>query len=416
MSTTVKTRRAAAAGALLASALALALGTAASPTTAADRTTPSSPGAGYTLDWENPADWTVPEQAPPGWRDAYTPSVRHANGEPQVRAASAANGEPVRAGGHSARFELDKSDPVKDNGSRAEIKAVPVEPAGAERWYGFSTYLPSSWVPDPTPEIIAQWHQTGGDCTKGCSPPLAIFTKGGKYYVQQSWQNDAAVPGVWTFGPAKEIDAYATGRWTDWVVHVKWSLGNDGILEIWKDDQPIPGFNPKIGRNDDFGERAQGRGNYLVLGIYKWPWSQKDPASTTTNRVLYTDELRITDQRGNYNAVAPPAASPVTQLSVTGALQITPATAGRVTQAKFTVINNGATVTTVPYFLVGARTTSGGNVDFPAGSAVTLQPGQSHTYRASQVLPAGSYTAWPAYYDDTTWHELAPRTTFTETS
>jgi hypothetical protein len=380
------------------------------------RTTPSAPGAGYRLDWEDPADQTVPAQAPPGWRNSYDPGVRHSDGEPQVRVAAAANGEPVRAGSHSVRFDLVNTDPAIDNSSRAEIKAVPVEPAGAERWYGVSTYLPTNWLADPTPEVILQWHQTGGDCSAGCSPPLSIFIRAGHYWIQQSWQNDVAVPGDWTFGPPVDIGAYQTGQWTDWVVHVKWSLGSDGVLEIWKDGQPVPGFDPKPGRNDDFGERAQGHGNYLILGIYKWPWSKRDPRSTTTRRILYTDELRITDASGNYDAVAPSSGSSATGLTVSGPLQITPGASGAATLAGFAVTNLGPGPVSIPYFLVGVRTSIGSNIDFPASTPVTLQPGKSFTYQASRTLAAGSYTAWPAYFDGQDWHELGPRIGFAEPS
>jgi hypothetical protein len=365
--------------------------------------TPSQPGSGYILDWERSADWTLPQHAPPGWAAEYWPDVRHADGQPQVRVAQAANGEPVRAGAHSVRFELDKADRPKNNGSRAEIGAeAPVEPRGVERWYGFSTYLPTSWTPDPAPEIIAQWHQSGGDCSAGCSPPLSIITRNGRYLLSQNWQNTAGVPGSWTFSETP-IGAYRTGGWTDWVVHVRWSTGSAGLLEVWKDGQPVQGFEHKIGRNDDFGDGLHG--NYLVLGIYKWPWSQANPPvrSTVSNRVLYTDELRIADGNGSYAAVAPPV-----HLSVTSALRVTPGPAGSPTTARFTVTNGGGAPVTIPYLLVGSRSAGGANVDFPASAPVTLASGQSHTYQASRSLPAGSYTAWPAYYDGSTWRELGP--------
>lgn len=412
---------------------ALVLGAAAPPAGAADRTTPSSPGAGYTLDWENATDRTLPAHAPNGWHEQYLPELRHNDGgEPQVRVASATAGEPVRAGAHSVRFELDRTDPLVSNGVRAEIEASPPEPLNAERWYGFSTFLPASYSKDPMSEIIVQWHQYGGTCVRGCSPPLSILTKDGQYWISQNWQIQPPDP-TYHFGDDTPIGQYSTNEWTDWVVHVKWSLGNDGILEIWKDGQPIPGFNPKIGRNDDYGDRVNPNGtlkptagvpqeqlprwgNYMVLGLYKWGWRDRITEFPVTRKVLYTDELRITDGSGSYAAVAPRGTSTTTRLMVTGALQVTPGAAGAATQATFTVTNNGGTASTVPYFLVGARTASGGNVDFPAGSAVTLQPGQSHTYRASRVLPAGSYTAWPSYFDGRNWRELAPRTTFTDPS
>ena len=60
------------------------------------------------------------------------------------------------------------------------------------------------------------------------------------------------------------------------------------------------------------------------------------------------------------------------------------------------------------HFLVGARDPANANVDFPASAPVTLQPGQSYSYSASRSFAtAGSYSAWPAYYDGTNWTQLA---------
>ena len=139
---------------------AFVIGAATPPAGAADLTAPSSPGTGYTLDWENATDRTLPTYAPNGWHEQYLPGLRHDNGgEPQARVASAAVGEPVRAGAHSGRFELDRTDPLVSNGVRAESEASPPESLNAERWYGFSTFLPASYNTDPMPKIIPSFRR-----------------------------------------------------------------------------------------------------------------------------------------------------------------------------------------------------------------------------------------------------------------
>jgi hypothetical protein len=389
----------------------------------------------YVLDWENPEDWTVPGHPPPGWSYEYQrhpDQIHHDDGEPPVRVAFAANGEPVRAGGHSVRFELDRRDGPVNNGSRAEIGAEdPVEPRGAERWYGFSTYLPPNmsphareWTFDSAPEIIAQWHQVGGDCTTsvGCSPPLSLITEKGQYKISQNWQKNAGVSGKWDFSSIS-IGPYETGRWTDWVFHVIWSTDpNKGRLEILKDGNPVTGYEAKDSprRTDDFGDGKSG--NYMVLGIYKWFWSQNKPTDAT-NRVLYVDELRIADQTGTKDKVAPPqAAGPghgTGRLALYHPLQVTPGTAnapgkpGQPTTATFTVINDGGSPATVPTFVAGARTNTGTNVDFPASSPVTLWPNETYTYRASRSFNAGDFIVWPAYNDGANWIEIGERFGFT---
>lgn len=103
------------------------------------------------------------------------------------------------------------------------------------------------------------------------------------------------------------------------------------------------------------------------------------------------------------------------KLSLTAALTVatTGSTAPPTETASFTVTNTGGAPVSVTCLLAGARTASGANVDFPTTSPMTLQPGQSYPYRAHRTLNAGTYTAWPAYNNGTTWIELDRHLTFT---
>src|SRR5438874_1998128 len=104
------------------------------------------------------------------------------------------------------------------------------------------------------------------------------------------------------------------------------------------------------------------------------------------------------------------------QLTVTSGMVLSPASpaVNQTTTAAFTVQNTGTGPFSVQYFLVGARDPANANVDFPASAPVTLQPGQSYSYSASRSFAtAGSYSAWPAYYDGTNWIQLATPVNFT---
>jgi hypothetical protein len=105
------------------------------------------------------------------------------------------------------------------------------------------------------------------------------------------------------------------------------------------------------------------------------------------------------------------------QLSLVSSLTLSPASPGvnQSTTATFTVQNTGSQAVSVQYFLTGARDSSNNNVDFPASTPVTLQPGQQYTYSGARSFgTAGTYTAWPAYFNGSDWIELAPtHTTFT---
>lgn len=260
---------------------------------------PLNPIGVYELDWENPADQNIPpisstRSAPPFWSSREY--VIRPNGESQVTLAS----NPVRAGRHSVRFELRKDDPQPlSGGRRAELSAAektgaqePYEPPLAERWYGFSIYLPDAWMPDEAKEIVTQWHQDWREPTGG-SPPLAILTHNDRWKVSlKDWQSQA--------NNTVDIDAGACqkNQWTDWVVHVVWRPDATGVLEVWKNGTKVEGL-PNGGKGQN---TYRGWGNLIKIGIYKWNWSLNGPSS----RVMYHDELRVADgATGSYAAVAP---------------------------------------------------------------------------------------------------------------
>ncbi|WP_198681174.1 polysaccharide lyase family 7 protein [Lentzea terrae] len=247
--------------------------------------TPVQAAVQHTLDWESTAQQRIPAEPPPGWEAQYDADLRNPGGRPQ--ASIARSPEPVRAGASAVRFELDRNNPGPQDGPRAELAG---DELGGERWYGFSIYLPESWKADRAADIVTQWHHT----LNTGSPPLAIETQGGNWRISQNWEDSEK---------DTPVGAYQVGRWTDWVVHVRWSAGSDGLLEIWKDGVPVPGFEHKTGKNSYRDPRA-----YMKIGIYKWPW--KDQQSDTTNRVMYHDELRIADASGSYQQVAPPRTTP----------------------------------------------------------------------------------------------------------
>src|SRR5687768_10981402 len=68
---------------------------------------------------------------------------------------------PVFEGSKSGRFELRDTDPMNNNGTRAEV-SFPTQ-SNLNRWYSFSIYFPSAdYKYDDADELINQWHQGGG--------------------------------------------------------------------------------------------------------------------------------------------------------------------------------------------------------------------------------------------------------------
>lgn len=210
---------------------------------------------------------------------------------------------PKRAGDKAIKFTLKKDDPLVSNSKRAELKQDRI-PANAERWYGFSVYLPSDYKSDPSYEIITQWHaQPDFDLGEDWrSPPLSLLLTDGAISMHRRWDADRVTknnkPGSRGGTETINLGAYKTGAWTDFVVHVKWSHQSDGLIEVWKDGTLVVRKTGPNTYNDEIG-------TFFKLGMYKPHWKHKPEASTTTQRVIYFDEVRIGDASANYQSVVP---------------------------------------------------------------------------------------------------------------
>ena len=190
----------------------------------------------------------------------------------------------ARTGSYSTRYELRKTDGLIGYGKRSEAcrysKSEPV--VKVERWYAASYYLPSDYVTDAAPEIVSQWHSNIG------SPPLALWTQNGQWRITR-------------FGNKQTIlGNYTKNKWTDFVFHVKWSTGSDGLIEAWKDGVKVLTFNGATAIS------GTTYAPYMRTGLYKWPWNPTSSiVSTTTQRVLYVDDVRIGNASAGYYDVAP---------------------------------------------------------------------------------------------------------------
>lgn len=221
---------------------------------------------------------------------------------------------PVRKGQYSMKTYLHCTE--SSTNYRTEVYVDNYAIIGDDYWYGFSIYLPDSYIPDRTWEIVAQWHgwpEGFPDFSPGTeywrSPVLALRTTGGIWNIINRWDakrntgdiNNRVYGGTKTW----DLGKYETGKWVDWIFHFKWSYQNDGILEVWKNGNLVISktgancFNDKIGP-------------YFKMGLYKgWENWWKYPSTNWWNhdvvdqRILYHDELRIAHGIDGYNLVSP---------------------------------------------------------------------------------------------------------------
>lgn len=213
--------------------------------------------------------------------------------------------EQARAGSYSLKSVVDYYGSGHDY--RSEVTQQWEFPSfDKEYWYGFSVFVPDSYVPDGSWEIVAQFQSIPNDGEEYRNPLLAIETSGGIWGVRSRWDDKVITQtksgGGWVYGGQKrwELGEVKTGVWTDWVIQVKWRYVNDkqGYLKIWKDGKLVVDHTGPNAYNDPMGP-------YLKLGIYNG-WKSTPPQSKESSRyVVYHDEIRVAGPGGSYELVAP---------------------------------------------------------------------------------------------------------------
>lgn len=188
-------------------------------------------------------------------------------------------------GAYTCKITVNKTDSDVGSNKRSEInRPTSAEPFknGAVRWYGISYFLPTSYVNDPAPELLFQQHEYSGTA----SPHFAIWTIAGHWWI--------AINGIKQY----DLGAYATGKWTNFVVYFKWSTGTDGLIEVYMNGLKVKSLPSANMPTDSYLP-------YLKVGIYKWPWKSGNPASSTTTRTIYIGAIRIGNDLATYADVAP---------------------------------------------------------------------------------------------------------------
>jgi hypothetical protein len=185
---------------------------------------------------------------------------------------------------------------------RVELNWFPPEPVHAERWYGYSVFIPVGYKYDSDVDTINQWHEVP-DWSRGeswRSPPMGFGLVNHHYEFITRWDSrpvntmaDSWIPKGpeggrvdYNFGAATE------GVWTDWVFHVQWSYKSDGFIQVWRDGDKVLDRTGPNTYNDL-------QGNYFKFGIYN------HSIESPVDKKLFFDEVRIGDGTATYADIAP---------------------------------------------------------------------------------------------------------------
>jgi len=200
-----------------------------------------------------------------------------------------------RAGATAGRFEINKSDPEIWGGNRTEMSQAQ-STTQEEGWYGFSQYFPDSYISDSTGEVIGQWHdkEDVGE-TASRSPSNTLLTADNRIKWMARWDADKIMDSGFTDGLVYiDLGPIPKNKWIDWVIHIKFSHTNTGIVEVWKDGvKVIDRINMPNAYNDD-------NYPYFKFGVYKWEWG-----TSASQRNIYYDEVRIGNSNSSYDEVKP---------------------------------------------------------------------------------------------------------------
>ncbi|WP_158859275.1 polysaccharide lyase [Lunatibacter salilacus] len=177
--------------------------------------------------------------------------------------------KPKNEGERAARFELREDDPLVKGSVRAELSIVKGEEGhiGPDTWYSFDLFIPKDYTRDDRKELINQWYQEG-------DPSASINIKDDRFF--------------WRFyidGVSEDFDLgpVIKDEWQNFTIHMVHDYGENGVTELWKDDEKLLDLKGKNMNNSPLPK--------WKIGIYKSSWV--DGATKSKSRVLYFDNIKV---------------------------------------------------------------------------------------------------------------------------
>lgn len=190
-----------------------------------------------------------------------------------------ADGHPVRDGQKSMRFEVRAGDCSWSDGwsdcekdrERHELKSKKTWNKG-EYWYHWSIYLPDDYpIIAPVKVALAQFHQKK-------SHVVWMFQNGYGGYFVDNQTTDGTVEKVQIL-----TDNEMRGKWSDVLVHVRWTHNADGFFNVYVNGETTPRY-----RWTGY-TKKKGKRTYFKLGIYR-TYVSREPDGAPT-QIFYYDHV-----------------------------------------------------------------------------------------------------------------------------
>lgn len=210
---------------------------------------------------------------------------------------------PVATGLRAAKHSLIRSNLSVDT-FRAELiplGALKYFEFNREYWFGLS-FRYDDWQDDNNADFAPfQVHRRpsswavncGGNVPAWSNAPFFMATQGGQMLFV-------------TMGGVRSWSApIQKNKWINIVVHFDIGFDDNGYVELWVDGQHKFKRAGRLhqGPLDDCS--GLWRTTYLNIGIYKWDWKNGRPATQSSRRVLYTDNIKIAQGANGYSLVSP---------------------------------------------------------------------------------------------------------------
>ncbi len=189
--------------------------------------------------------------------------------------------ERARTGVRSMKITLPASTSGGTIGRYQLVAGMPIGTNGQDRWYGYSLSLGSDW--DLSQILDSRSYFLGGTGFRYTGTPAngpgsnldATVVSGSAQWLTGT--NLASTVGSDHVGEAV-LGRVTMNQWSDFVFHMKWSTGSDGLREVWRDGVLVGRYSgPTLGLNSTFEHR---------IGLYQG-------TAVNHTRTMYVDNHRV---------------------------------------------------------------------------------------------------------------------------